>query len=293
MVLQYWRIRVLMVLSALVTMGAAWGASRGLGFPGGGVRHPVVLLQPSPAIGIAAVIAVLAVGLIVGTVIAGRIRAEAGLLAAAFGWLTFTWNSGTVAQALFAAPTADTYFRFAVETAMLGVFLGAGQAVLVTLRKSGKLARDETRDGIKLDNATPGQLALGFVGTAVGYVVLAYLLIATPDKQQAVLGCAVAAWVAASLAHYFIEADLPIWVFWSAVVTAAVGAYLYAGASAPGVPAIGQAGFPPARALPLDHASAGVIGSLFGYWDARRWRRPSPAIGPGSFVESGSAEVAA
>lgn len=276
--LNYWKTRGLLMGSAVLTVAAGVYLSSAMGFPAPGVWHVSALLQPSPGVALGALAAVLALGIGVGTALAGRVRGEAGLMVGCLGWAALSWRSGSIAQALFTAPEAGTYVRFAMELAALGVLLVIGQAVVVMMRAQGALKADKKLDGIELDAAHPAQVAIAMAATAGVYLVLTYFLLASIEKQQSIWGCAVAGWIAASAVHYFMGVDLPVWSLWPGVLIGAAGAYVYAGVSAPGVPGIAFVPFPPARALPLDHASAGVAAAIFGYWDARRWRRPNTVV---------------
>lgn len=274
--IHYWTTRGLVIVGAVLAMVVGWAVVRVAGVPAAGVVHGSLVLQPNPAvaIGVTAVAVVLAG--VVGLAVAGRVRAGAAVFCGVFVLVAISVHTQGLRAVLFAAPTAGTYVRLAVETAVLGGVIAACHALGAMAVRRGLVKSDEEQDGFGRDDVLPpagvGETVLAVLLTAAVYVLVAWFMLPTDLKQQALLGCAVAGFGATAIVHYFVMPRAPAWGFWAGVLLGAAGAFAYA-STVPGVPAVGEVAIPPARALPIDHASAGVAAAMAGYWYSRKWRQ--------------------
>lgn len=270
----YWKTRGLMLIGAILCWMLGVGITKFLGFPAAGQHQASLLLQPNPAIALGVVLVGLVVAAIVGLLVAGRVRSGAGVFCAVFILAAISWHSGAMHDVLFVAPEANTYFKLAAETLILGLFIGLLQFLVHTGVSSGRLHADASRDGYVPDaddRNLKGDATLAVLLTAAAYVLIAFFLIPVDDKKQAMVGVACAAFAATAAIHYFILPTVAGWPFWAGIMLGAFVSFAYSGI-APGIPSIGVVDFPPARALPIDHASAGVAASLAAYWYSRKWR---------------------
>lgn len=282
----YWKTRGSLMIGAGVAAGLGLLAGKVLGVPAVGTTHAALLLQPSAGKAFAVVVGVLALAGTLGTLIAGRIRPDAGLFCGVFSLLAISSQTGRMRDVLFEQPSSGTYIMLAVETGMLAAVLGAGQWVLSSLVKRGVLLGDDKRDGIDAPDATVGECLLAVVATAGAFALLTWFLVPTDDKKQAIFGVGLAAFIAAAAVHHLIVSVAPAWPFWVGVLLASTGLFAY-GSTQPGLPGIGVTAIPACRALPVDHASAGVAAAVLGYWYSRRWKRnPETQSAMGATVES-------
>lgn len=272
----YWKTRGGLIIGAGLAAGGGFVVSKLTGVPAVGMTHASLILQPTPALAFGVAAVVVFIGVVIGTLVAGRIRPDAGLFCGVFSLLAISIQSGRMRDVLFAAPSPNTYMMLAVETGILAAVLGLMQWGLVLLVTKGVLLNDEARDGMEAPSASASECLLAVLATAGLYALLAWFLLPTDLKKQSILGLGLAAFVAAAVVHHFIVTTAPAWTFWVGVMLAATGLYAY-GISSPGTPAIGVTAIPACRGLPIDHASAGVAAAILGYWYSRRWRRASIA----------------
>jgi hypothetical protein len=273
--------RTLLIAAAVVAGLIAVYGGAAANVPAAGETHPALLLQPSPYWAVIGVGLLMFLAAIAGTIIAGRVRPDAGIFAAGWVALTISWNSGTIRDALFITPAAGTYLTLAMETALLALLLAVPQFLLRSAVRTGAIRPDHSRDGIAPADAGLPNIAIAVAATAAIYVALSMLMVVTVDKRQAIFGTAAAAFTAAAAVHYFLAPRAPAWAFWSGVMLGAVAAYLWAFAR-PGTPDIGVVTIAPARALPLDHAAAAAVFAVYGYWSSRRWKRADAEQNPAS-----------
>ncbi|MFN4242425.1 MAG: hypothetical protein ACK4PI_04220 [Tepidisphaerales bacterium] len=279
----YWRTRTLLLAGGVVSCALAATLFAALGLPAPGSPSPVLLTQPSPAVLLGLVAVLLAVSATVGTLIGGRIRPDAGLLAAAMALVAVSWSTGGVRHLIFALPPdRNPFLWMAVETVVLAVLMGAVQVALHGLVARGVLLDDGQRDGVPSPSATAGENVLALLCTAGAFVLLAFFFLPTDLKKQALFGVGFAAAFAAIAVHYIIAPRAASWPFWCGILLGGLAVYLYAasGFRPGGAVSIGYIELAPARAAPIDLAGAGVAGALIGYWYSRRWKRPTPEHEP-------------
>lgn len=269
----YWKTRTLLGAGAAVGMALGGSVVSGLGFPAAGINAPALSVQPGAVMGVLLLTVSMVVATVLGCVVGGRVRQDAGLFAAAFVLVGVSWWGGGIREAFVERPDVSLYTPLAVETAALGLLVGLCQLLVLLKRRAGLLAGDEHRDGIAAPTAALPQVVLALLLTSVVYALLASLLVASEAKHQALVGVAVAGFLASAGVHFLVAPTAPAWAFWPAPVLAGVAAYLVAGNAYPGVPGTATVTLPLARPLPVDHAGAAVAASLLGYWYSRKWKR--------------------
>lgn len=272
----YWRTRLTLLSGGAVACVLAATAGAAFGLPAVGSRAGSLLAQPSPVVAIVLTAAVIFISCLLGTLLGGRIRPDAGLFAAAFSLVALSWQSGRMRDVLFTfGPATNPFPYLALELVILAALMGLCQFAILLLVGRGIVAPDDARDGVPPPSSTTGEIVLAFLCTAGATAILAWFLIPTDGKQQAVIGIGLAAFIATAAVHFIISPTTPLWPHWLGVVAAGIAMYGYA-YSDPGVLSTGVIDVPPARALPLDFAGAGIVGATGAYWYARHWKRPIP-----------------
>lgn len=234
--------------------------------------HGASLLN-DPA-GIAAVVKTAVVVTVIGIAgaIAGRsIRPDVGLFAAAIALLAIRRVGGPAREVYLAAPVAGTLWRLAVESALLAAVLGVIFVVTRGLVSAGWVADDEVADGIRVEPEPVGQKWLAFATQALVVYVLMSILCRSDERMQVTATLAIASIIAAVCTVRFIPA-MPSVYFWLAPLALSAGGYAFAAMSKQPLLTIGEPSGAFAsvlRSMPLDFASAGVAGSLYGYWVGR------------------------
>ena len=209
---------------------------------------------------------------IAGTFAGRAVRPDAGLMAACAAFLAIRRVGGEASDVYLYHSGPGAFRMLALEMIVLALVLAAIHTLSRLL-----VARGVLRDDAELDQVRPKPEELRWKASAVlasalttGLVVL--ILCRSDERMQVTAGLAVAGFVAALCAVRFIPAAPSSW-FWAGPI--AVGVFGYAVASlAPGaLIVIGEpGGYAPAlvHPLPLDYASAGVAGALYGYWVGRK-----------------------
>jgi hypothetical protein len=116
--------RVAVVLAMLLSwwifsIGSSWlGVPPLVGFDGS------LLREPSPMVAIIGIAVLLVISAAFGTIWAGSIRFEAGLLAACVGLAAISYRAGTIQSVLFeVGGSQSVYWVMAAELALLGAIL--------------------------------------------------------------------------------------------------------------------------------------------------------------------------
>jgi hypothetical protein len=186
----YQRARILVLLATVLSIILFFWAGRSFDLPVHAREHESLLSQPSPltAMLVVAVTFILATAL--GSVVAGRIRFNAGLVAACLGLLALSVRGGTMRSVIhygLARDSSRLFLRLALETALLGILVGVCWFVLRHLNRTGRiLDREGSLEGDALDTASVEFSALGvqIVNTVLGIL----LLCPTEDKWQCIIG---------------------------------------------------------------------------------------------------------
>lgn len=202
-----------------------------------------------------------------------RIRPDAGLFATAVGLLALRRDGGMARDTYLAHPAGSTFQLMAAELLILGLALGA--VFFLTRRLVAKkiLIDDADLDGIRPDREPLGQRFLAIATHALVMTVLLLLTLRSDERMQVTGMVAVAALLASMSTVRFIPAT-PSVFFWAGPIVVGVFGYLISSALGTANLAIGDvSGYFGAlgRAMPLDYASAGVAGAIYGYWIGRDW----------------------
>lgn len=203
---------------------------------------------------------------------AGRsIRPDVGLFAAAIAFFAARRSGGMARELYVAHPVASTFTLLVVELALLTVFLGLLHAATRYFVADGKLKDDVALDGVLPKEEPTGQKFLALSIHALVFSVIVLLTVRGDEPMQVTWMLVTASLLASMCTVRFIPAT-PSGFFWMGPLVAGVVAYLITRFGGTANLPIGEpSGYCAAlaRALPLDFASAGVAGSLYGYWIGR------------------------
>ena len=264
---RYHRNRVLLLCGFIVALVIFWFVGDRFSIPtykgfGGSVAQPISSF----------IVVALTTWIVTAicTIIAGSVRADAGLCCAALGLMSLSIRGGPIRYALFdAAPSA--FYRLAIELVILFAILGGAQLVVAQMVKLG-LAHSE--DDFTPDDQPLDQRLIATAAHACATATLLLLLCRTDHKAQCIASVGVSA-LLGSLITGMIAPVRPAFWYWIGPMFVGLLGYAWSSFSPQDLP-IGRAGgyFQAlARPLPVDYASVGVAGAMLGYWMARAWQR--------------------
>jgi len=272
----YYRDRVRVGGACVVCFCVMWWAGRLLAIPTCPFYEASLLQQASPVLTIMAVVLLFLLCTAGAVLIAGPVRYNAPLAAALVGLSAISMRCGTSRDAIFhGLATAGSPVLFLVlagELVLLAIVVGLCAWVLAQLHAMNIIARnDDDRDDEPQPSAPAVLASLGI--QTVFTVVLLLLLCTTEAKQQALAGTFLASMLGAMGAHLLIPAGRYDW-YWAPPLVIGIFGYIVAWADPRGMPTASLYGplAALARPLPLDYASAGPAGAIWGYWMAHRWR---------------------
>ena len=208
----------------------------------------------------------------VAATFAGRgIRPDVGVFAACIALLAIRRIGGTSGDVYLHHSSAGAMRGLALELLLLGLILAAVHAISRLMVARGLMPDDAGHDSIrpKPEHLSQKLIAGGATALTVGMGVL--IICRSDERMQITIGLAVSGLVASLCAVRFIPATPSVW-FWAGPVLMGIVGYLIASVSPGATIVIGEpSGYAPAlvRPLPLDYASAGVAGALYGYWLGR------------------------
>jgi hypothetical protein len=267
----YQRARFLLTLAAVIAFILFWYLGHWFHIPFDCNYQDSLLLQSSAAMDFLIVVVGLALSVIIGTVIAGPIRYDAGLCTAGLGLLALSVRGGPVHYVLFAHPSPDTYLTLLTELILLFLLFVAMTFFQRFFHSFGWLRQDALRDGLPdMEHTLAEKLQAAAVQIVVTGVLI-YFLAATDRKFQVIAAVAIASWLGAVIAHSIYPVRPSTW-FWVGPFIVGVIGYLWAWMQ-PGDYLIGTPANALARALPIDYAGVGTAASIIGYWMSRRWHR--------------------
>lgn len=232
-----------------------------------------------------AVVGAIAVLVTLCTLIAGRVRYDAGWAAAAMGLYALRLRGGPLSTAIGDRPP-DVFLTLAMELALLGGILGLAWSILHVLRERGSafkslrrvLELPEARARLadrKATSETIDQKMLAAIMTAAVMAVVMLMLCRTGERAQVLFAVGISAYIAVWVTHAFIPTRPGAW-FWSGPVICGIAGYLWAWSSTtPAQLAIGEPGgflAALARPLPLDYASIGISAALWRYVQSRTYQ---------------------
>jgi hypothetical protein len=265
------RDRTLLTIGAVVCYALFGLAANLFSIPQNPRYEASLMMQPVPMLAIVVVAIVLVAGVLVASLIAGKVHFEGGLFCAAIGMAALSTRGGPMRYVLMYAPSPAIYLRMAGELMLLLGCIIAGWYVLLMLRDNNFLRGEPLREDDP--HALPAAGAMSLGAQVIMMVFLVAILAQTDKKAQVIWSVAIASSVSALAAHSLFPARPSIW-FWTAPFIVGVIGYVVAWFGGP--PGVGGevGGMLPAlaRPLPLDYASVGTAGALFGYWTSRRWQ---------------------
>jgi hypothetical protein len=270
-----WQSRTFLLLASVLSFalfwwaGGAFGLSRGRGFDGS------LLLGHGPVANVLVAGVLIAAAVALGTLLAGFVRPDAGLFAAAVGLFALSLRGRPMYAVLHGAGGRGVYLAMAAELVLLYAFLGAAWWALFSLQRQGRLHGDAVRDGLA-DVDLPANA--GWAGLMSHFMVTATLVIfiaQSEDKKQVLAAVAVGSFAGAFFPHWQHAARPSAW-YWAGPLFVGLMGYLLAYAKPPDGWDLGRPGFPAGflaalvRPLPLDYAGVGTAAALIGYWMRRR-----------------------
>lgn len=269
-ILAYHRPRVLMALTALSGYLIIHLLSTWLRLPAATDRSPSILLNQPWGLALPVLFIGLILSAAVGSLIGGRVRPDAGLIAAAFGLLAMSIRSGTVRFAFLSGKGASVYAIMAMEMVLLYVML-----LFIWIALRWMVQRKYLPEDVECDEMSANEDKLVFrliaLGTQVAVMAIVVLMVGQSDRKfQALAAIGLGSFAGTIVAHTLFSVQPSVWFWAGSLVTGLIGYFL--ALANPGLWIIGKYASPLVTGTPLDYASAGVIGALIGYWMSRNWR---------------------
>ena len=279
----YYTARLLMLAAGVISFVTSWWFAKALSVPPEPGFQASVVLQQHVALGSLSMVGIVAAAAVVGTAVAGGIRFNAGLWTAAWALAALSIRGGqsrpTYVYAMTTRGPENVFFMLAGETVLLGLVLGGVWWILRSLHLSGTLKDRESES--MLD--TPGHaMAIEMTALAVQGAITAggVLFLAQSDAKAQVMVAVLIAALAGSAVTHQIYSTGPRSAYWAPPLVIGLLGYLLSAVSPPrGVERVDFVGGFSAlvRPMPLDWASAGVIGAIMGHWMSRRWQKEKRA----------------
>jgi hypothetical protein len=218
------------------------------------------------------------VATIVGTILAGAVRFEAGLFAACTSLAIVSLRCGTIQSVLFEANgSSGVYYTLAIELVVLTIILSLLWMMLVKLGQAGGV---HPMPGYTPDDSIPPAPAANFIATVTQTVVTILIMLflcQSEAKNQVLASLAIASVVGSMVAYGSFPTRPSVW-YWVGPLIAGLLGYLMAAAGEVSQLGIGtpQGLFAPlARPLPVDYASIGTAGAILGFWITHKNRANS------------------
>jgi hypothetical protein len=262
----YYRNRLLILVAAIAACALFEGVGRWARVPYFPRFEVSLAVMPSPVARTAAVLVTLVAATVLGTLIAGSVRAEAGLFAAAVGLCALSMRGGPMRYVWAHEEIPGLRYKEAVELAICGAAI-AGLWTALSMFATRRMVPGEMTATLdagpeKAKESRAKARALAFAVHLAVTAVAAVLLLASDDKKQAVVGVMAASFLGA-VAASLVAPAAPVgqWLWTSPILVGLVG-YLSpqpAGAAADPLAAL-------LRAAPLDYAGSGVAGAILGHW---------------------------
>jgi hypothetical protein len=262
----YYRKRALLLIATAAACAVVLAVARWARVPYFEKYESSVWVMPGAVGRLAMVVAAFVAATAIATILAGGVRIDAGLFAAAVGLAALSTRGGPMRYVLAHAETQPSvYAGLFFELLTLAVTMAALWATLVTLSRPSATP-GETPPSSSPEASEPGQGAL--LLAALLHIILtggvALLLLASDDKKQAITGLFVASFTGVMVASWITPARAGAWLWAAPLIVGLIG-YAAAWLGHPILGTLWSAG-PLLRAAPLDYAGAGVAGAIFGRW---------------------------
>ena len=266
--------RVVLLAASLLAFGLFWWVGDVFDIPGPGEFGAsfVVRSYIAAAIGLIVTTLVFILAVLVGSLLAGHIRFDAGFFVAAIGLAALSWRGGPARYVVMEVGQSSVFLSLLMELALLAGMLGLAWSALWLLHRAGWLKGDEFRDGVEDVEDPLNNKLLALAMQVVVMIILVLLLAQSDEKAQVVAAVGVGGYLGTIASHYLFPVRPSVWFWAGPLITGGIGYTLGCFAGDDGLP-IGLIPQPLARPLPLDYASIGVVGSILGYWMSRRWQR--------------------
>ena len=270
-----WQSRTFLLLACVQSLtifwwaGGAVGMAREYGFDGS------LLVGHGPVGNVIATGVLIAVTVALGTLLAGFIRPDAGLFAAAVGLIALSLRGQTITAVLHYGGGRSVFLLLALELVLLYGFLGAAWWGLFVLRRAGRLHGDAVRDGLADADLPPNAGWAALLTHAVIMAVVVVLVAQAEDKKQVLAAVALGSFAGAFFPYWQHGARPSAW-YWAGPLVVGVAGYVLAYANPPEGWDIGRPGYSAGflaalvRPLPVDYAGVGTAAALLGYWMRRR-----------------------
>jgi len=267
----YYRNRILLAIGAIIAAAVfSWTGARS-DIPAYRGFDISLMAQPSRIATVMIVAVALCACVAVCSLVAGPVRADAGLFCTALGLMALSIRGGPMRYTLFDA-RGSIFTSLAIELVLLFAIFGVGW-LIVGMLSSMHLTRGERDADFVPDSETFDQKIYTTLIQAVATATLVLILCRTDQKVQCLASVGVASMLGSMLAAITAPARPSIW-FWTGPLLVGLLGYVWAAFGGLGDAPIGQVtGYLSAlaRPLPLDYASAGIAGSMLGYWFGRSW----------------------
>ncbi len=270
------------LLAAGVSALLFWWLGDLIRFPHDGPFDASLFHQPLAVAKILLVATVLWLLVAIGTLVAGRVRYDAGWGAAVVGLLALRWRGGSSFYT-YDDRAAGVFATMTVELVVLALLAGIAWVALHWLRERGSQTPGIKRilelpdPNARLDDrkATKEPLDQKLLALAISTGVCGVtvtLLARTQNETQVAFAVGIGGWLGAVVAHGFISTRPGPW-FWAGPILAGLIGYIVAWFTTPSdFLAVGEPGGPLAalaRPMPLDWIAAGVPMALVGYVRSR------------------------
>jgi hypothetical protein len=267
-----WRNRLRVGAGIVLSFLRFWWAGATFGIPIHRDLPASLTLLPWSILYFLLIVVLLVVSVLIGTLLAGSFRFDAGLLAACWGMAALSMRGAGMGDLLRGAASPAVFLQLALELLVLFAAVGAAWAVLWLLHRRGFLQPDALRDGVADAVETPAQKVSALAAAVLGMLVAMAFFCQTDNKTQVMVAVALSAFLGTLLAHWLFPVHHSVW-YWTAPLVLGFLGYILAYFSPAGWEighVRGQFAFL-THPLPLDYATAGVGGAIVGYWMSRRW----------------------
>ncbi|MFI5379914.1 MAG: hypothetical protein ACHRHE_11500 [Tepidisphaerales bacterium] len=278
MINAYQRARILLLVASVTCGVVFWWMARTFGFPVAPGMCGSLAMHPGGVGFFLAVAATFFASMAVGTVLAGVIRFNAGLVAACIGLAVLSVRGGDLRQVLFGSidllGASEVFERLALETVLLGMLVGCGWYVLKWLHLRGLIV-DREGDPAAANKDVPSRNeALSVAVQTLVTALCMLLLMANEAKFQAIAAVGISSLVGGIVAQYLFPTASNGWYWLPPLVVGVIGfvlAYFNPAGANTGelVGRFAALG----RPVPLDYAGSGVAAAIIGHWLARAWQR--------------------
>jgi hypothetical protein len=259
------RLRLATVSGACIAL--FYNAAQWLHWPAYLKFEASLLASTAPLTGIALTVVLMLASVLLATALLGKLRYEAGLFAGCIGLSALANRGGAVSSMMRSIGEPRLYLTMLLESIMLLGLVGLSWQMLAVLaHRHRRHAISATSK--KFSTAWSQRLlATGLQASITG--VLMMLIVQSDSRKQVLAAVVIASLLGSLIAHQSLPTR-PSAIFWTGPFIVAIAGYAWA-MRAPGQWQIGIPANHLAAASPLDYASLGTAGAIFGYWISTQW----------------------